>query len=339
MAVRLTGKEADLLSVLASSPGAVSSEELMRRVWGWQGRSHTVATTIYTLRRKVEANPARPRQVLTVRGAGYRFAPISTRPWPIGLDGRQTVDRVIDAADVLAAVDGRAARAMLQAGLLHPAAQEDRRAWIHHRLAQLFQHEGRLVDAARHVHEGMAVARSALTVGCLEMVDALILWRLGRDPVPLVHRAQRALSGELPEASVAFHRVLFDKPTVEPLTAAVPDIAPDRPRVGAVFLLAAAHLARGDQRVRLGRQAAALALAGEAPHEHRLGQMAVAAGEAERGNLAEARAIWQGLDAPGPRHGEMFGHGLAWAGQRAMGLPLSAPPPRVELCPLTRQFL
>jgi two-component system, OmpR family, response regulator len=35
---------------------------------------HNVNTNINRLRAKIEADPANPRYVLTVRGAGYRFA-------------------------------------------------------------------------------------------------------------------------------------------------------------------------------------------------------------------------------------------------------------------------
>jgi DNA-binding response OmpR family regulator len=73
----LTGKEFELLEYLARSPGRVFSRAaLLRGVWGsnvgWQSPD-TVTEHVYRLRRKLEADPARPRWIHTVRGEGYRF--------------------------------------------------------------------------------------------------------------------------------------------------------------------------------------------------------------------------------------------------------------------------
>jgi len=76
-AVSLSPKEFELLLTLWDRRGAVISRaELMRQVWGYQAdiSSRTVDTHIAELRRKLEANPARPRHILTVRKAGYRLA-------------------------------------------------------------------------------------------------------------------------------------------------------------------------------------------------------------------------------------------------------------------------
>ena len=46
--------------------------------WGSSSEWQTVATVsehIYRLRRKIEANPAKPRWIETLRGVGYRFVP------------------------------------------------------------------------------------------------------------------------------------------------------------------------------------------------------------------------------------------------------------------------
>lgn len=74
--VELTPKEYDLLLALIDSQGAVMSrQQLMKIVWGHSGSviSRTVDTHIGELRRKLEADPANPQHLLTVRKAGYRL--------------------------------------------------------------------------------------------------------------------------------------------------------------------------------------------------------------------------------------------------------------------------
>ena len=75
--VSLTSKEFDLLLHFARHPGRVFSRlQLLDAVWGttFEGYEHNVNTHINRLRAKIESDPASPRYVLTVRGAGYRFA-------------------------------------------------------------------------------------------------------------------------------------------------------------------------------------------------------------------------------------------------------------------------
>ena len=74
--IALTSKEFDLLLHFARHPGRVFSRmQLLDAVWGttFEGYEHNVNTHINRLRSKIEADPAAPRYVLTVRGAGYRF--------------------------------------------------------------------------------------------------------------------------------------------------------------------------------------------------------------------------------------------------------------------------
>jgi DNA-binding response OmpR family regulator len=74
--VALKPKEFELLVFLAQHQGQVLSRELvLEKVWGWDyiGDSRTVDVHIRWLREKVEPDPAVPRRILTVRGAGYRF--------------------------------------------------------------------------------------------------------------------------------------------------------------------------------------------------------------------------------------------------------------------------
>jgi DNA-binding response OmpR family regulator len=74
--LRLKPKEYELLVFLARHPGmALSRDLLLERVWGWDfgGGSRTVDVHIRWLREKVEAEPARPERIVTVRGVGYCF--------------------------------------------------------------------------------------------------------------------------------------------------------------------------------------------------------------------------------------------------------------------------
>jgi DNA-binding response OmpR family regulator len=47
----------------------------LTRVWGYDyvGDSRTVDVHVRWLREKIEADPANPRRIVTVRGIGYRF--------------------------------------------------------------------------------------------------------------------------------------------------------------------------------------------------------------------------------------------------------------------------
>jgi DNA-binding response OmpR family regulator len=72
----LKPREFDLLIFLARHKGQVLSRELLlQRVWGWDftGDSRTVDVHVRWLREKLEADPAHPSRIITVRGAGYRF--------------------------------------------------------------------------------------------------------------------------------------------------------------------------------------------------------------------------------------------------------------------------
>jgi len=69
-------KEYELLTFLAQHQGQVLSRAfILERVWGWDfiGDSRTVDVHVRWLREKIEPDPANPRRIITVRGAGYRF--------------------------------------------------------------------------------------------------------------------------------------------------------------------------------------------------------------------------------------------------------------------------
>ena len=74
--VGLSPKEMDLLLALLGAKGAaVSRATLMDQVWGYQADvlSRTVDSHVAELRRKLEADPGRPRHIVTVRKVGYRL--------------------------------------------------------------------------------------------------------------------------------------------------------------------------------------------------------------------------------------------------------------------------
>jgi DNA-binding response OmpR family regulator len=74
--VLLAPRELDLLLALMRRRGAVISRvQLLAEVWGHRSAvlTRTVDYHVAELRRKLEDDPARPRHIITVRKAGYRF--------------------------------------------------------------------------------------------------------------------------------------------------------------------------------------------------------------------------------------------------------------------------
>jgi DNA-binding response OmpR family regulator len=74
--VHLTKTEFRVLVELAQNPGRVFSREvLLERIWGYGyfGDGRLVDVHVRRLRTKVEADPANPRHVVTVRGLGYKL--------------------------------------------------------------------------------------------------------------------------------------------------------------------------------------------------------------------------------------------------------------------------
>jgi DNA-binding response OmpR family regulator len=77
-ALAFTRREVEMLQYLRLNPDRpVSRDELLSKVWGYARNSdietRTVDIHIAKLRRKIEPDPARPRYLVTVRGAGYRL--------------------------------------------------------------------------------------------------------------------------------------------------------------------------------------------------------------------------------------------------------------------------
>jgi two-component system alkaline phosphatase synthesis response regulator PhoP len=77
-AVELSALEFRLLRYFVEHRGEVlSRDRLLDEVWGYSAEvySRTVDQHVATLRRKIEADPRRPRHIVTVHGLGYRFTP------------------------------------------------------------------------------------------------------------------------------------------------------------------------------------------------------------------------------------------------------------------------
>ena len=78
--VRLTPTEWHLLEVLLRHPGKLlTHRQLLTEVWGagYDTAGGNLRVYMAQLRRKLEADPARPRHLLTDPGMGYRFQPPS----------------------------------------------------------------------------------------------------------------------------------------------------------------------------------------------------------------------------------------------------------------------
>jgi two-component system KDP operon response regulator KdpE len=74
--VHLTPIEYNLLRTLVQHAGKVVTQtQLLKEVWGpaYAEESHYLRVYMSQLRRKIEADPARPRYLLTEPGVGYRL--------------------------------------------------------------------------------------------------------------------------------------------------------------------------------------------------------------------------------------------------------------------------
>ena len=74
-----TRRELEILQyLLAHEDRPVPREELLAKVWGYAKdlgiETRTIDIHVAKLRRKIEPDPAEPRHLLTVRGAGYRLS-------------------------------------------------------------------------------------------------------------------------------------------------------------------------------------------------------------------------------------------------------------------------
>lgn len=74
--LEISAKELELLRYLAAHRGeVVSRDRLLTEVWGHQREvaTRTVDNFIVRLRKKIEADPADPRYLITVHGSGYKL--------------------------------------------------------------------------------------------------------------------------------------------------------------------------------------------------------------------------------------------------------------------------
>ena len=75
--IHLTPIEYRLLTTLARHAGRVlTRNQLLNEVWGraYTEQAHYLHVYMAHLRRKIEADPAQPRYILTEPGVGYRLA-------------------------------------------------------------------------------------------------------------------------------------------------------------------------------------------------------------------------------------------------------------------------
>src|SRR5687768_14930797 len=76
--IPITAMEYDLLKALIDHPNQVLTRDqllTLTRNRDWEPFDRSIDIRITRLRRKVEEDPARPRAIKTVRGAGYMFIP------------------------------------------------------------------------------------------------------------------------------------------------------------------------------------------------------------------------------------------------------------------------
>jgi len=72
--IKLSPREYDLLGLLVQHAGKVLTHRLiLRELWGGESDVQYIRIYIRALRQKIEADPERPRHILTEQGVGYRL--------------------------------------------------------------------------------------------------------------------------------------------------------------------------------------------------------------------------------------------------------------------------
>ena len=74
--VQLTPTEYDILRLLVAHAGKVlTHSQILKQIWGmaYLEQPHVLRVNVSNLRRKIEADPSRPRHIITEPGVGYRL--------------------------------------------------------------------------------------------------------------------------------------------------------------------------------------------------------------------------------------------------------------------------
>jgi two-component system KDP operon response regulator KdpE len=74
--IALTPTEYDILRLLVTHAGKVLTHtQILKQIWGiaYLEQPHVLRVNISNLRRKIEADPSRPRHIITEPGVGYRL--------------------------------------------------------------------------------------------------------------------------------------------------------------------------------------------------------------------------------------------------------------------------
>ena len=73
--VHLSPREWEILKLLVSHAGRVLTHRfIVGRLWGAGGDVQQLRVYVRQIRQKIEADPERPRHILTETGVGYRLA-------------------------------------------------------------------------------------------------------------------------------------------------------------------------------------------------------------------------------------------------------------------------
>lgn len=75
--ISLTPTEYDILRLMVTHAGKVlTHSQILKQVWGmaYLEQPHVLRVNISNLRRKIEADPSRPRHIITEPGVGYRLS-------------------------------------------------------------------------------------------------------------------------------------------------------------------------------------------------------------------------------------------------------------------------
>ena len=81
MEVRLSPREWDILALLVAHAGRVLTHRfVLERLWGAGGDVQQLRVYVRQLRQKIEADPERPRHIVTETGVGYRLVLQETQP-------------------------------------------------------------------------------------------------------------------------------------------------------------------------------------------------------------------------------------------------------------------